>query len=523
MSSVENKEEKIVDVQPEEVVNIQAEKPESEAVTIVIFGASGNLTSRKLIPALFQLFRKGRLPEEFNIVGVARTTMSDENWACSLESYVPWKETNESFTKKWTEFTSHLVYFPGDATEKEVVLRLKSFLKFIENDVPCKRIYYLATAPDIYMDILNSLECETEKKLKDECQLRIVVEKPFGTDLESAKILNEKLHTLFQEKDIFRIDHYLGKETARNLLVLRFANSIFEPIWNRYFIQEVQITANEESLVGKRAGYYNRAGILRDMFQNHLLQLLTLIAMEPPVRLDSENIRNEKVKVLNSILPFKTLEDVENRTVRGQYIQPPHVLGEEGGNRLEVTTPTFAAVEFRVENWRWKDVPFYVRSGKGIGCATTQILLRFRQPPHLLFPGAECESGALLIQLQPAEGIQLYFQTKVPETAMEITQASMNFTFAEAFQGTLPSAYERLLLDVFAGDSGLFIRSDEMEASWRIIDPIQEAWDGELRGIPYPYPIGSWGPTEAENWLEKRGSRWFNVCPVLKKSRNEVE
>ncbi|MDO4630064.1 MAG: glucose-6-phosphate dehydrogenase, partial [Planctomycetia bacterium] len=462
-------------------------------------------------------FRKGRLPEEFNIVGVSRTAMSDEEWACSLENYVPWDDSSESFTKKWLEFTSHLVYFPGDATEKEVVLRLKSFLKFIENDVPCKRVYYLATSPDIYIGILNSLECETEKKLKEKYPVRIVIEKPFGSDLESAKILNKKLHVLFQEKDIFRIDHYLGKETAQNLLVLRFANSIFEPIWNRYFIQEIQITASEEALIGKRSGYYNRAGILRDMFQNHLLQLLTLVAMEPPVKLDSENIRNEKVKILNSILPFKTPEDVEKRTIRGAYIQLPPVLGEEEENRLEPTTPTFAAVEFRVENWRWKDVPFYVRSGKGMSCGTTQILLRFRQPPHLLFPESECEPDALLIQLQPAEGIQLYFQTKVPETAMEISQASMNFTFAEAFQSALPSAYERLLLDIFTGDSGLFIRSDEMEAAWRIIDPIQEAWDGDLWRIPYSYPIGSWGPTESENWLEKRGSRWFNVCPVMEK------
>ncbi len=449
--------------------------------------------------------------------------MSDEEWACFLENYVPWNDTNDSFTKKWTEFTSHLVYFPGDATDKEVVLRLKSFLKFIENDTPCKRIYYLATAPDIYLGILNSLECETEKKVKESNPVRIVVEKPFGTDLESAKILNEKLHTLFQEKDVFRIDHYLGKETARNLLVLRFANSIFEPIWNRSFIQEVQITANEETLVGKRAGYYNQVGILRDMFQNHLLQLLTLVAMEPPVKLDSENIRNEKVKVLNSILPFKTPEDIEKRTIRGQYIQPPPALGEGEENRLEPTTATFSTVEFRVEYWRWNGVPFYIRSGKGMSCGTTQILLRFRQPPHLLFSEAQCEADALLIQLQPAEGIQLYFQTKVPGTAMEITQATMNFTFEEAFHGALPSAYERLLLDIFAGESGLFIRSDEMEAAWRIIEPIQDAWDGELRGIPYPYPNGSWGPTEAENWLEKRGSRWCNVCPVLKKIRNKAE
>lgn len=488
--------------------------------TLVIFGASGNLTRRKLIPALFQLFQKERLPRNFSIVGVARTQMTDEEWAQSLENHVPWYESDARFTEKWTEFAQHLVYFPGDGTRLEVTRRLESFLGFLENEEPTTRIFYLATAPNLYQPILGAITNGVTKLAEVGIPYRIVVEKPFGSDLESAVRLNAALHGIFREDQIFRIDHYLGKETARNLLVMRFANSIFEPIWNRHFIQDVQITANEQTLVGRRAAYFNQSGILRDMFQNHLLQLLTLTAMEPPARMDSESIRDEKVKVLHSIRPFASPYEVETHTLRGQYLQPPFVLGEEEES-LEPSTPTFAAVSFHVENWRWKGVPFFVRSGKGMSCRTTQIILRFRQPPQLLFPGNEaCKPDVLLIQLQPAEGIQLYFQTKVPDTKMEISQAAMQFRFAQSF-GPMPDAYERLLMDVIRADSGLFIRSDEVEAAWKIIDPIQRAWDGPLHEVPLAYPIGSWGPKGAEHWIERQGSSWFNLCPVLHEGRKE--
>lgn len=527
---------------------LREELREWEPFTLLIFGASGNLTGRKLIPAMFRLFLKGRLPGTFNIVGVSRTKMADEEWAASLEDLIPFETLKKGYSrnslqKQWENFAEHLVYFPGDATQTEVVKRLESFLIFLENGNCQRRIFYLATAPDIYLPILEAIkpgvenlrkkwreriEQEREKRKSENERIqtsgkkmignvpcRIVVEKPFGRNLESAKFLNQTLRKIFNEEEIFRIDHYLGKETAQNLLVLRFANSIFEPIWNRNFIREVQITASEEALVGRRAAYFNRAGILRDMFQNHLLQLLALTAMEPPVQMDAESLRNEKVKVLYSIRPFRSGAEAAQNSLRGQYLQPPFALDEEI-ECLEPAVPTFAALELNVENWRWRGVPFFLRAGKGMNCRTTQILLRFHEPPCLLFPGVkDIEANMLLIQIQPAEGIQLYFQTKVPDCEMSMTQGTMNFTFDKNFQIPLPDAYERLLLDIFRGDPGLFIRDDEVEAAWRIIDPVQKAWDEEFQELPKPYPIGSWGPFEAEHWIERRGSRWFNLCPVL--------
>ena len=509
--------------------------------SLVIFGASGNLTKRKLIPALARLYAKKQFPENFLIAGVARKPMTNEEWFTSLknpEGPESWpSEWSEGWEKEkvpenseggdspsvWRDFAQHMIYFSADGTSTEDLARLGERLDSLENGTFGIRIFYLATSPELYQPILSALTPEVFRLREKGVDCRIVVEKPFGKDLLTARELNAALRGVFPENRIYRIDHYLGKETARNLLVLRFANSIFEPLWNRQFIDHVQITASEEALVGHRASYFNRAGILRDMFQNHLLQLLALTAMEAPASLEAESIRNEKVKVLQAIRPFQTAEEVRERTIRGQYVPDPVWGNMENEGTLEPATPTFAAVELYVENWRWSGVPFFLRSGKGMGCRTTQILLRFRKPPHLLFPQTEnCAPNSLLIQLQPAEGIQLGFVTKVPDTEKEISHAVMSFTFSRHFRETFPEAYERLLLDVILGDPGLFIRDDETEVAWKIMDPIQKVWDtylskGNSPEYPARYPIGSWGPAEAEEWMERRGQEWFNVCPVLRK------
>lgn len=526
--------------------------------TLVIYGASGNLTKRKLVPALAQLFAKGQLPKDFRIAGVARKPMSSEEWFASLKNPegpsdwpaewpTGWEKTETESPKEnadpqipqstlqnapqnalqdgmiWRNFARHMVYASADGTSAEDMNRLGVLLDAQETSETRTRIFYLATSPDLYQPILRALTPEVYRLREKGVDCRIVVEKPFGVDLETAKELNAALRSVFPENRIYRIDHYLGKETARNLLVLRFANSIFEPLWNRQFIDHVQITASEDALVGHRAAYFNRAGILRDMFQNHLLQLLALTAMEAPASLDAESIRNEKVKVLQAIRPFHSPEEVRERTIRGQYIPDTAYGSGETKDALEPSTPTFAAMELQIENWRWSGVPFYLRSGKGMGCRTTQILMRFRKPPHLLFPKTEtCAPNSLLIQLQPAEGIQLGFVTKVPDTEKEISHAAMSFTFARHYRDAFPEAYERLLLDVVLGDLSLFIRGDETEIAWKIMDPIQNAWDEHLSGgdppeFPAKYEIGSWGPEESDTWMESRGQQWFNVCPVLPK------
>ena len=325
--------------------------------------------------------------------------------------------------------------------------------------------------------------------------------------------MNSAVHEVFREDQVYRIDHYLGKETVQNLLVLRFANSIFEPIWNRNYIDHVQITVAEELPVGTRAGYYNTAGVLRDMFQNHLLQLLMFTAMEAPARYQTDLVRNEKVKVLQAMRPIQT-RDILQQTFRGQY----RGYLEEQGVPSDSSTATFAAVKLYVDNWRWNDVPFYLRSGKLMSCRTTQIVIQFREPPLLLFrqPGdASIDANRLVVQIQPGEGIQLHFLTKVPDAGMQLRMTDLHFRFREQFAGMIPDAYQRLLLDALHGDASLFARGDEVELSWRIMDPIISAWESH-RGPPlYAYEPGDWGPPESTAWMEEQGRAWFDVCPVL--------
>ncbi|MDO4575111.1 MAG: glucose-6-phosphate dehydrogenase [Planctomycetia bacterium] len=470
------------------------------ACTLIIFGASGDLTSRKLIPAMYQLFRKSRLPKGFRVVGVSRTPLTDEAWRARLRG------TTETFTGKdfhaaiWEAFAPAIHYFAGDVTHPEMFGRLDAHLSALENG-PADRVFYLSTSPVFYETIAEGLGPFVQNT---DVARRVVVEKPFGTNLSTAQHLNDVLHRFFREEQIFRIDHYLGKETAQNVMVFRFANAIFEPLWNRNYIADVQITANEETLVGHRASYYNQAGVLRDMFQNHLMQLLCLVAMEPPVQFDADAIRDEKVKVLRAVRPMETEKDILSNTLRGRYDE----------DSLDPNVATYAAVRLHIDNWRWAGVPFYLRSGKAMSCRTTQIVLHFHCPPHRIFPTPDPFSpNRLLIQIQPAEGIQIHFQSKVPETDMRIYQKSLQYQF-DVEGKRLPDAYQRLLLDALHGDASLFARSDEVEAAWKIIDPIQTAWD-TMAEPPFPYLRGSWGPDVSDRWIQLLGGKWFNSCPVL--------
>jgi glucose-6-phosphate 1-dehydrogenase len=487
--------------------------------SIVIFGASGDLTGRKLIPALYHLFLKKRLPAPINIVGFARTAMDDGTWRNRLA------ETTARFAgaafsgPAWEEFAPLLHYHAGDMEDPAAFVSLARYLDRLEEGAAesgsgSGRLYYLATAPKFYGPAAERLGQAGLALEGPGRPRRIVIEKPFGTDLASAQRLNETVHGYFGESQIYRIDHYLGKETVNNVLVLRFANAIFEPIWNRNYIESIQITANEDMLVGRRAPYYEGAGVLRDMFQNHLLQLLSFVTMEPPARFDAKAVRDEKVKVLQSIRAM-TEEEAAANSIRGQY----RSYRDEEGVAKTSRTATFGALRLFIDdNWRWKGVPVFLRSGKGMGCRTTQVLINFREPPHSMFQshaGDIVPGNQLLIQIQPAEGIQLYFATKIPDTDMKIRVSELNFNFRKSFQGEMPDSYERLLLDALSGDASLFARSDEVEAAWRIIDPVQKVWAGPAMGEPEFYETGSAGPVQGDRWIESFGESWFNMCPIV--------
>jgi glucose-6-phosphate 1-dehydrogenase len=339
------------------------------------------------------------------------------------------------------------------------------------------------------------------------------VEKPFGSDLQSARNLNQALHRVFSEKQVFRIDHYLGKETVQNLLVLRFANSIFEPIWNRNYVDHVQITVAEEVDVGSRGGYYDEAGVLRDMVQNHLLQLMMITAMEAPARYDADLVRDEKVKVLRSVRPLEGA-DFAQSTFRGQY----EGYRQAEGVAANSPTATFVALKLNIDNWRWNGVPFYLRSGKAMSCRTSQIVIQFRTPPHMLFsegPRKSMEANRLVIQVQPAEGIHLHFQSKVPDAGMRFNLSHLDFRFQPDRSQSMPDSYQRLLLDAMTGDASLFARSDEVELAWGIVDPILAAWNSPAAPRLLPYPAGDWGPAAALDWIQRDGRSWYDVCPVF--------
>jgi glucose-6-phosphate 1-dehydrogenase len=483
------------------------------AHTFVILGASGDLTRRKLIPALYQLSRKNRLPADTRVVGFSRTPYTDEAWRTELREAIA-KALGDNFDAKlWAKFAERIFYQAGDIGKPEDFDALARYLDDLEKDPDSTRIYYLATAPQFYGPAIEQLG-RSGLATEDTCRRRVIIEKPFGTDLASAEKLNAVVHAVFNERQVYRIDHYLGKETVQNLLVLRFANAIFEPIWNRNYIDHVQITVAEEVDVGSRAAYYDKAGVVRDMLQNHLLQLLMITSMEAPVRYEADAIRDEKVKVLHAIRPMDAQQIHEN-TFRGQYRGYLSHKGVAPGSR----TATFAAVKLAIDNWRWQGVPFYLRSGKVMSCRTTQIVVQFREPPYMLFadgPRGVAESNRLVIQVQPAEGIQLHFETKVPDAGMKLRQTDLEFSYQREFRGVIPEAYERLLLDALEGDASLFARADEVEAAWAICDPILKEWQASDQPELHVYEPGFWGPTEGTEWMSAQGREWFDTCPVLK-------
>jgi glucose-6-phosphate 1-dehydrogenase len=482
------------------------------AHTVVIFGASGDLTSRKLIPALYLLHQKGRLPKATRVVGVSRTPYTHEDWRKELTATTQKFAGKEFDTASWQAFAASVFYHPGDIDKLEHFKALSKLLDELESGSSATRLYYLSTAPSLYSAAIANLGAAG---LADESRgvRRVVIEKPFGTDLKTAQELNKATHQVFSERQVYRIDHYLGKETVQNMLVLRFANSIFEPLRNRRYIDHVQITVAEEVDVGRRAGYYDHSGVLRDMFQNHLLQLLMITAMEAPARFSADFVRDEKVKVLRAIKPM-TGGDFARDTIRGQY----QGYGEEEGVPAGSQTSTFAALKLHIDNWRWQGVPFYLRSGKAMSCRTSQIVIQYREPPIMMFrdgPRTHLDSNKLVIQIQPAEGIQLHFQTKVPDAGMKLRSTDLDFSFAREFTGVMPDSYQRLLLDAISGDASLFARSDEVEVAWSIIDPILAAWQSPAAPPLETYPVGDWGPLTSDEWMKAQGREWFDVCPVL--------
>lgn len=482
----------------------------ADSTTIIIVGGSGDLNRRKLTPALFNLHRKNRLPKPLRIVGSSGTTYDHaayrEFLRKGLEEFAEFKFTEQ----EWQEFSKCIYYVPGHVENPEDAAILKSFLIDLEKG-NANRMFYLATPPQYFAPIVTVLGETGLVREAEDAWRRVIVEKPFGTDLQSARQLTYTLHQFLREEQIYRIDHYLGKETVQNILVFRFGNAIFEPLWNHSYIDSVQITVSETDGVGSRAGYYDTVGILPDMFQNHLLTLLTMIGMEPPASFKADALHNEFAKVLSAVRSIPAGE-ISRSTVRGQY----EGYRQEPKVEPNSQSATFAAVRLFIDNWRWQGVPFYLRSGKRLAEKTSRIVIQFKRPPHLMFPlppGQDIKANALVLCLQPDEGIHLRFEAKVPDTVAAMRTVDMGFHYAESFGPmAIPEAYERLLLDALTGDQALFMRSDSTELAWEIIDPILAAWRGANAQPLIEYPAGSWGPPEADELIAANGMQWQQGC-----------
>ena len=485
-----------------------------EKIVFVIFGITGDLAMRKLMPAIYENARMGRLPENFHIWGFARRDWDDARLRSELrQSVIDNTRTHPVDLGMLDDLLKNSIYIQSDFSEIAGYARLDELL--------CQRqarntIFYLATPPQSYDEIIKNIGY-TKMQSCDEGMRKVVIEKPFGVDLESSRELNQQIHEVFTEDQIYRMDHYLGKETVQNILAFRFANGIFEPLWNRNNIDHIQITVAETEGVGTRAGYYDHSGVIRDVFQNHLLQLLALTAMEVPPAYNAVAIRDEKVKVLNS-LSLMSKEEVMQRTVKGQYcsgkIDGETVNGycEEEGVSANSITETYLAVKLFINNWRWAGVPFYLRSGKRLAKRATQIVIQYKQLPLSLFGARNLAGDApnlLVFSIQPDEGITLYLGAKAPGPIHQIEPVKMRFNYKEAFGIEPPEAYERLLLDVIMSDATLFTRNDEVDEAWQITDNIIDAWEVEPTKL-YDYEAGSWGPEEGELMLKRDGRTWFN-------------
>lgn len=477
---------------------------ETPGCTVIIFGASGDLTYRKLIPALYSLEGEKLLPENIKILGVARSVFSDSEFDDHLFEGVVRFCRMDSWM--WPDFSERLSYLSGPYDDPETYRRIAECLDRLDatGGTQGNRLFYLAIPPTLYNCVIENLG-KSGLNHSESGWTRIIIEKPFGTDLDSAHKLNDHVHQYFAENQIYRIDHYLGKETVQNILAFRFANLIFQELWGRNYIDQVQITAAEEVGVERRGGYYDQAGVLRDMLQNHLLQLLALTAMEPPAAMDAKSLRDEKVKVLAAVRPV-TLAD----GVWGQY----EGYRSEPEVSQDSNTPTFIAIKFYVDNWRWQGVPFYVRSGKYLADKNTEITLKFKEVPHQIFPGNKhMPANIISLCIQPDEGIHLRFELKQPGAGMQTDPAKMDFHYGDLVgDATLPDAYERLLLDSIQGDASLFARSDEIERAWQIVTPLLKEWEGLETPPLSTYQPGAWGPEKANELLDKDGRHWLVCC-----------
>jgi glucose-6-phosphate 1-dehydrogenase len=493
-------------------------------LVLVIFGASGDLTARKLVPALFSLSSQQMLPAKFAIIGVGRTSMTSDAFREKMKTSVrTFSEEKDPDTDGIDEFVKKVHYHSMDTSLPGEYEKLRLFIEEVDQkeEIGGNYIFYMATPPSLYEVIALNLAASglagQEKGFR-----RLIIEKPFGYDLESAIKLNTVLHKLVEEEQIYRIDHYLGKETVQNLLVTRFANGMFEPLWNRNYIDRIEITSSENIGVEERGGYYDSAGALRDMIQNHLLQMVGLTAMEPPSSLSPDAIRNEVLKVFQSLQPIRE-EDVPKQVIRGQYtgsmIRGVCVTGYryEHGVAVNSRTETYVALKFFINNWRWGGVPFYIRTGKRLPTRVTEIVIHFKPTPHHLFQRQEGKVAAnqLIIRIQPDEGILLKFDMKEPGAGFNVKNVNMDFHYSDLANIRVPSAYERLLHDVMIGDSTLFSRDDEVETAWKFLQPVQKAWANNPDIKVYGYPAGTWGPETANDLIEGENLTWRYPCKNL--------
>ena len=490
---------------------------------LVIFGASGDLTYRKLIPSVYDLFSQKLLPDQFGVMGVGRTSLTHEQFRKKMEGGIDEFALMPKNQQLKEQFLNKLFYYAFNTKEETEYLHFKTELLKLNQELGTGSnfMFYLATPPSMYPVIPRHL-AKTGLNNEDNGFKRLIVEKPFGYDLKSARDLNSSLQKEFYEHQIYRIDHYLGKETVQNLLVTRFSNGIFEPLWNRNFIHHVEITSSEDIGVGNRGGYYEGSGALRDMVQNHLLLLASLVAMEPPALVNAESIRNEIVKVLQSIRPI-TADEVEKYVIRGQYTasevkgKKRNAYRNEEGVAPKSRTETFVAMKFFIDNWRWADVPFYIRTGKMLPTRVTEIVIHFRPTPHHLFANDKAiqrQQNQLVIRIQPDEGLLLKFGMKVPGAGFNVQNVNMDFHYSELSNTYLPSAYERLLLDAMLGDATLYSRGDAVEAAWAFVDPILNAWKEKPCIKVHGYPAGTWGPDISDNLIEGTQT-WRYPCKNL--------